>query len=106
MSKKGTRIRGFKSVLAMAMILHSGFCLLRKGSAARTVTAFSLATTLSTRSANAASSRSFSSHGARPAFYRAASTTTALSMKLQMNSTVVENSVDLQKKYGCGTSCI
>lgn len=88
MFKKGTTL-GFKSVLAMAMFAHSCFCYLNKRSAA--VTAFSIVTT------STAASRSLSKYGVRPAFHRTSSTTTG-SMKLQMSSTVVEKSVDLEKK--------
>ena len=95
MFRKGTS-PGFKSVLAMAMFAHASFCLLQRGSAV--VTAFSLATSLSSRSAatTAAASRSFSSHGVRPAFHRS-SATTAASMKLRMSS-VVEKPADLEQK--------
>jgi len=73
----------------MAMFAHSCLCYLNKRSAA--VTAFSIVTT------STAASRSSSKYGIRPAFHRTSSTTTA-SMKLQMSSTVVEKSIDLEKK--------
>jgi len=82
----------------MAMFAHASFCLLQRGSAV--VTAFSLATSLSGKSAataTAAASRSFTSHGVRPAFHRSSATTAASSMKLRMSS-VVEKPADLEQK--------
>jgi len=84
-------IPGFKSVLAVAMFAQASVFMLQRGPAV--VTAFSLATTFSTKSAVAAS-RSASSYGVRHAF---CPRTSAASMKLQMSS-VLEEGVDLKEK--------
>ena len=96
MFRTGTTL-GLKSLLAMAMIAQARFCLLQRGSAV--VTAFSLATTLSSRSitTTAVASRATSNYGVRPAFYRASAGTMS-SMKLQMSTAVAEKNVDLDKK--------
>jgi hypothetical protein len=95
MIRTGTTL-GFRSILAVAMIAQASFCLMQRGSAV--VTAFSLATTLSSKSvgATAAASRSTGYYGVRPAFYKA-STRTMSSMKLQMGSAVLEKT-DLENK--------
>lgn len=84
---------GFKSVLAVAMFAQASFCMLQRGSTV--VTAFSLATTLSSRSVSSVAASSGSHNALLPAFYRA-SARTASSMKLEMSSTVVEK--DLSQK--------
>jgi len=84
----------------VAMIAQASFCLMQRGSAV--VTAFSLATTLSSKSvaATAAASRSTGYYGVRPAFHKA-STRTMSSTKLHMGSAVLEKT-DLENKVEVG----
>ena len=92
MFKTGKTI-GFKSLLAVAMFAQASFCMLQRGSTV--VTAFSLATSFSSRSASSVAASSSSQNALRPAFYRASARTMS-SMKLQMSSAVAET--DLSKK--------
>ena len=96
MFRTGTLL-GLKSILAVAMFAQATFCLLQRGSAV--VTAFSLATTLTSRytTTTAIASRATSTYGVRPAFYRATARTMS-TMKLQMSSAVVEKNADVEKK--------